>query len=191
MTGYRLLSPPSARWHVIGLSAYAPDPAHRLDNNKKEAPMMPIRSNPFTRRALCLTPLALALLAAESVQAATCTELLGREIPAQAIGLPSSGARVTAATPIAAGGSAPQTFGAYCDLSAEIRPVDPAAPAIRMRLVLPEQWNRKAMMFGGGGYNGTVPNVAGNVPAGPVINPRRSAVATRCSAAIPGMSPIR
>src|SRR3546814_10402035 len=75
MTGYRLLSPPSARWHVIGLSAYAPDPAHRLDNNKKEAPMMPIRSNPFTRRALCLTPLALALLAAESVQAATCTEI--------------------------------------------------------------------------------------------------------------------
>ena len=38
---------------------------------------------------------------------------------AQAIGLPSSGARVTAATPVAAGGSAPQTFGAYCDVSAE------------------------------------------------------------------------
>ena len=72
---------------------------------------------------------------------------------------------------MAAGGSAPQTFGAYCDVSAEIRPVDPAAPAIRMRLVLPEQWNRKAMMFGGGGYNGTVPNVAGNVPAGPLDRP--------------------
>lgn len=40
-----------------------------------------------------------------------------------------------------------------------------------MRLVLPEQWNRKAMMFGGGGYNGTVPNVAGNVPAGPLDQP--------------------
>ncbi|RRW13469.1 tannase/feruloyl esterase family alpha/beta hydrolase [Stutzerimonas stutzeri] len=133
--------------------------------------MMHPSCNSLARCSLPLASLAVALLASQSAQAATCTELLGREIPAQAIGLPTSGARVTAATPVGAGGSAPQTFGAYCDVSAEIRPVDPAAPAIRMRLVLPEQWNRKAMMFGGGGYNGTVPNVAGNVPAGPLDQP--------------------
>ena len=133
--------------------------------------MMHPSCNSLARCSLPLASLALALLASQSAQAATCPELLGREIPAQAIGLPTSGARVTAATQVAAGGSAPQTFGAYCDVSAEIRPVDPAAPAIRMRLVLPEQWNRKAMMFGGGGYNGTVPNVAGNVPAGPLDQP--------------------
>ncbi len=133
--------------------------------------MMHPSCNSLVRCSLPLASLALALLASQSAQAATCPELLGREIPAQAIGLPTSGARVTAATPVAGGGSAPQTFGAYCDVSAEIRPVDPATPAIRMRLVLPEQWNRKAMMFGGGGYNGTVPNVAGNVPAGPLDQP--------------------
>jgi len=40
-----------------------------------------------------------------------------------------------------------------------------------MKIALPDAWNQKAMMFGGGGYNGTIPNVAGNVPAGPVDQP--------------------
>ena len=72
--------------------------------------MMHPSCNSLARCSLPLASLALALLASQSAQAATCPELLGREIPAQAIGLPTSGARVTAAT-VAAGG-APQTFGA-------------------------------------------------------------------------------
>ncbi|MCF6754734.1 tannase/feruloyl esterase family alpha/beta hydrolase [Pseudomonas stutzeri] len=118
-----------------------------------------------------LTPLTLALWFASPTHAADCATLLGSEIPAEAIGLPTRGAQVVAANAVAAGGSAPQTFGAYCDISAEIRPIDRAAPPIRMRLALPEQWNHKALMLGGGGYNGTLPNVVGNVPAGPLDQP--------------------
>lgn len=133
--------------------------------------MSPVRFNPLSRCLLSLTTLSSALLASPATQAAGCAELLGVQVPEQAIGLPSRGALVLSASPMAAGGRAPQTFGAYCDLAIEIRPVDPVAPAIRMRLVLPERWNRKAMMYGGGGYNGSVPDVAGNLPAGPLDRP--------------------
>ena len=133
--------------------------------------MPPPHSTPLSRVSLPLAALTAALLVTPSVHAASCAELLGAQVPEQAIGLPSHGARVISATPVAAGGSAPQTFGAHCNVTAEIRPVDPAAPNIRMRLVLPEQWNRKALMYGGGGYNGSVPNVAGNLPAGPLNRP--------------------
>lgn len=119
-------------------------------------------------RLLLAAPASLAIAVAEPTLAASCSELVGAQVPAAAIALPTSGARVASATAVPAGGTAPQAFGAYCDLNVEIAPVDPSAPTIKMRIVLPEQWNNKAMMYGGGGYNGTVPNVAGNVPAGPV-----------------------
>jgi hypothetical protein len=122
-------------------------------------------------RLLLAAPALLAAAIAEPTLAASCSELVGTQVPADAIALPTFGARVTSATAVPAGGSAPQTFGAHCDLNVEIAPVDPNAPTIKMRIVLPEQWNNKAMMYGGGGYNGTVPNVAGNVPAGPVDQP--------------------
>jgi len=94
-----------------------------------------------------------------------CAELAGVGIPASVMSLPTSGGRVTSATftSEAIGG---ETIG-YCRVDAEIHPVDPAAPAITMRAVLPADWNSKALMFGGGGYDGTVPDVAGDVPFGP------------------------
>ncbi len=101
----------------------------------------------------------------------SCPELAGLAIPASSIGLPSRGARVVTATPVVAGGTAPKTFGDYCQVVGEIDPIDAAAPKIRFQLALPAQWNHRAMMFGGGGYDGSVPNVAGNVPAGPVDRP--------------------
>lgn len=119
-------------------------------------------------RLLLAVPALLAVAIAEPTLAAGCSELSGALVPAAAIALPTSGARVTSATAVPAGGTAPQTFGAHCNLNVEIAPIDPSAPAIKMRIVLPEQWNNKAMMYGGGGYNGTIPNVAGNVPAGPI-----------------------
>ncbi|BEP65411.1 tannase/feruloyl esterase family alpha/beta hydrolase (plasmid) [Variovorax sp. V213] len=36
-----------------------------------------------------------------------------------------------------------------------------------MQLALPGTWNNKVMMFGGGGFDGFIPDLAGNVPAGP------------------------
>ncbi|MDQ0383160.1 tannase/feruloyl esterase family alpha/beta hydrolase [Amycolatopsis thermophila] len=86
-----------------------------------------------------------------------CADLAGLAIPAAAIGLPTTGGTVTSAQPVTG----------YCQVDAALHPVDPAAPDIRMRVALPEAWNGKALMFGGGGYDGTIPNVAGNVPFGP------------------------
>jgi len=71
------------------------------------------------------------------------------------IGLPSGPSRIFVATmarfPASAGGGASV---AYCKLLGEIAPVDPAAPPIRFEVILPEQWNGKAVQYGGGGFNG-------------------------------------
>jgi feruloyl esterase len=88
-------------------------------------------------------------------------------IPASSIGLSTTGAVVTAAATVPAAGTGATAVGEFCRVSAEISPVDTTAPKIKMQVALPTAWNNKAMMFGGGGYDGTIPNVAANVPAGP------------------------
>jgi hypothetical protein len=91
-----------------------------------------------------------------------CAELAGDRIPASAIGLPTRGGRVEAAslvTQVVSGETVE-----YCGVDAALSPIDPSAPDIRLRIGMPVGWNRKAMMFGGGGYNGTVPDITGNVP---------------------------
>jgi hypothetical protein len=100
-----------------------------------------------------------------------CEQLAALAVPASAIALPTGGARVTSAVLVAAGGTAPKTFGEHCRVAGEIDPVDPAAPKIRFQIALPSAWNHRVLMLGGGGYDGTVPNVLGNVPAGPVDQP--------------------
>jgi feruloyl esterase len=106
--------------------------------------------------------------AAAAANRAECASQAALSIPAGLIGLPTSGARVTAAALVPAAGSGPGAIGAYCQVSAEIAPVDPAAPKIKLIINLPEAWNGKGLMFGGGGYDGTIPDATGNVPAGPL-----------------------
>ncbi|MBB5392661.1 MULTISPECIES: tannase/feruloyl esterase family alpha/beta hydrolase [unclassified Herbaspirillum] len=101
----------------------------------------------------------------------TCADLNAMTVPAQAIGLPTGGARVIRAETVAAAGDGAKAIGVYCKVLGEIAPVDPAAPAIRFQLDLPAQWNGRALMLGGGGYNGTIPDPAGNLPAGPIDRP--------------------
>lgn len=101
----------------------------------------------------------------------SCADLNAMTVPASAIGLPTGGARVTRAEVVAAAGEGAKAIGAYCKVSGEIAPVDPSAPAIRFQVDLPAQWNGRALMLGGGGYNGTIPDPAGNLPAGPVDRP--------------------
>lgn len=100
--------------------------------------------------------------------AVDCDGLQGLRVPAQRIGLPTTGAEVTATTSVPASGAGPTSSPAHCRADIAIHPVDPAAPDIRMGLALPEGWNGKTMMFGGGGYNGTVPLLTQNVPFGPL-----------------------
>lgn len=97
----------------------------------------------------------------------SCEQLQGLAIPASAIGLPTSGATVTATKTVAASGSGVTALPEYCEVTAKISPVDSTAPDIRFQVALPANWNQKVVMFGGGGFNGTIPNIKGNVPAGP------------------------
>lgn len=101
----------------------------------------------------------------------SCAQLNGTTVPASAIGLPTTGAKVTSSEVIPAAGSGAGAVGEYCKVLGEINPVDPAAPKIKFQLNLPANWNSKAMMFGGGGYNGTIATGTANVPAGPADKP--------------------
>ncbi|RZL99447.1 MAG: tannase/feruloyl esterase family alpha/beta hydrolase, partial [Variovorax sp.] len=100
-------------------------------------------------------------------QAMTCAQLNGMTVAAGSIGLATTGAVVTSATVVPAAGSGATAVGEYCRVLGDIRPVDTRAQSIKFQLNLPTAWNGKAMMFGGGGYNGTLATGAGNVPAGP------------------------
>jgi hypothetical protein len=102
-----------------------------------------------------------------TIQAVACAGLNGLEIPATSIGLPTTGGLVTSTTVVAAGGTGAAAIGAYCKVLGEISPVDPTAPKIKFQVDLPTSWNKKAMAFGGGGFDGSIPNVAGNVGFGP------------------------
>jgi len=100
-----------------------------------------------------------------------CGQLKGLAIPASAIGLPTGGAVVTETVVVPAAGSGVAALGPYCRVIGEIAPVDPKAPKIRFQVNLPEAWNGKTLMFGGGGYNGLIAAGVGNVPAGPTDRP--------------------
>ncbi|KQP13131.1 tannase/feruloyl esterase family alpha/beta hydrolase [Pseudorhodoferax sp. Leaf267] len=100
-------------------------------------------------------------------QAKTCSELNGMAVAANAIGLATTGAVVTSTQVVPAAGTGAAAIGEYCKVLGSIQPVDSTAPKILFQLNLPATWNSKAMMFGGGGYNGTIATGVGNVPAGP------------------------
>ncbi|UVS79133.1 tannase/feruloyl esterase family alpha/beta hydrolase [Actinokineospora sp. UTMC 2448] len=130
------------------------------------------------RRSVVLVPLA--ALAASTIASApasgtaepvACADLAGLPIPASVIGLPTGGGEVTAARLVAPSGQGPAAVGEHCQVDAAVHPVDPAAPDIRLRVALPTGWNRKAMMFGGGGYDGVLPAITGTVPYGPADAP--------------------
>ncbi len=107
--------------------------------------------------------------------AKSCEELGSMTVAANSIGLPTSGAKVTSASVVAAAGAGATALPEYCKVTAEIAPVDPTAPSIKMQVNLPTNWNSKVLMFGGGGYDGTVSGAGAggtaNVPAGPVDKP--------------------
>ena len=100
-----------------------------------------------------------------------CDELNGLVIPATSIGLPTTGGLVTSTTLVAAAGTGAAAIGEYCKVLGAINPVDPTAPQIKFQVDLPTTWNKKAMAFGGGGFDGSIPAVGGNVGIGPTNQP--------------------
>lgn len=97
----------------------------------------------------------------------TCEQMAGITIPASAIGMATSGAAAASAVAVAASGTGVTATPEHCLVSGTISPVDTTAPKIMFKVALPASWNSKAIMYGGGGFDGSVPNVVGNVPQGP------------------------
>ena len=92
---------------------------------------------------------------AETPAGDTCGRLAALRIGAADITLPTGGAEVTSAA------SVQDANGSHCRVMGAIRPVDPAAPSILFQANLPANWNGRALQFGGGGYNGRIPNTTG------------------------------
>ncbi len=80
----------------------------------------------------------------------SCGSLKGLQVPASAIALPTRGAMVTYAKREKSKGVA------YCKVRGEIGSIDPAAQGIRFEVNVPEQWNGKAVQYGGGGFDGAL-----------------------------------
>ena len=100
---------------------------------------------------------------AQTVTTLSCEQLPNRQIAASNIGLPTNGAVVVSAQRIAASGVGTGALAEHCLVVGNIAPVDPNAPKIVFRVALPTVWNSKAVMLGGGGFDGTIPNVEGNI----------------------------
>jgi hypothetical protein len=103
----------------------------------------------------CAAP---AVPVAQAQVTAPCAALAGRNIEPTLIGLASGPARIASATMerLPASPAAAEPSIAYCKVLGEIAPLDPAAPPIRFEVNLPEQWNGKAVQYGGGGFNGVL-----------------------------------
>jgi hypothetical protein len=92
----------------------------------------------------------------------SCRSLKGMEIPAEALGLPTSGAYVKSAKLVL------DHRGEYCKVVGRVRPVDSSAQDIRFEVNLPAKWNHKAVQFGGGTFDGWLGGPASGLKRGPV-----------------------
>ncbi|HET9269303.1 MAG TPA: tannase/feruloyl esterase family alpha/beta hydrolase [Vicinamibacterales bacterium] len=104
--------------------------------------------------------------AVATVTAAQCTaERLGTAIPTSAIGIPVRSVTLSAPAWVDPANGVP----AHCRVDGVMAPIDtaPTARPINFRVLLPAAWNQRAAQLGGGGMNGSVPNLAGGIPGGP------------------------
>ena len=93
-----------------------------------------------------------------------CTSArLGSSIPVSAIGEPVAGVTLTAPRWVAATANAP----AYCSIDGAMAPTDtsPNGRPINFRVALPASWTSHAVQLGGGGMNGSIPNLTGGEAA--------------------------
>lgn len=131
-------------------------------NTRSPVPRRTAASTRSRAAALLWVGGALLTVAAPAASHATvlCGAQIGNAVEAERIGLPTQGAELTSARPVAATGKTP----AYCEVRGRILPVDPTAEAIQFQVNLPVPWNGKALHFGGGGFNGVLRTGTDNVP---------------------------
>ena len=93
--------------------------------------------------------------AATPLPPSACVTLQGLSIPASDIGLPTGGAAVQTAVPVAASAK-DNPNGDFCKVTGIVKPQNPMSPNLEFEVNLPNAWNRRVLQMGGGGYNGTL-----------------------------------
>jgi feruloyl esterase len=83
---------------------------------------------------------------------AACASLQG---PATALRLPTGGAEVQTAVPVAASAK-DNPNGDFCKITGIVKPHNPGSPNLEFEVNLPNAWNRRVLQMGGGGYDGTL-----------------------------------
>lgn len=111
--------------------------------------------------AACLLLAPAPCAAGAPAAAPACEGLAGAAVPPGRIGLPTRGAAVLEAHLVEASAAPERPAPPYCRVVGAIRPIDRRAPDIRFELDLPAAWNGKALMEGGGGFDGVIPDTAG------------------------------
>jgi pimeloyl-ACP methyl ester carboxylesterase len=120
------------------------------------------------RRSLAVFLIGLAAFSigsAASASASDCHTLAATPIPATAIALPTRGAEIKHAALEGAGDAQ------FCKVLGAILPIDTQAPNINFEVNLPNNWNGKALHFGGGGYDGVLVTGLEQVRFGPENKP--------------------
>ena len=115
------------------------------------------RHQPQLARRLARTVAGIAALlvtaGAAHADAAKCAALNGRLIARQAIALPSYyGGSVSLATYM----PAKDGVGPFCKVVGQVNPVDPKSHPVLFEVNLPDDWNNKAVQYGGNGVNGVL-----------------------------------
>jgi hypothetical protein len=101
---------------------------------------------------------------AHTLTADDCTTArLGSAIPVASIGEPVAGVTLAAPLWVAGAGNAP----AYCSIDGAMAPTDTSSHGrpINFRVVFPASWTSHAVQLGGGGMNGSIPNLTGGEAA--------------------------
>jgi feruloyl esterase len=102
--------------------------------------------------------------AARTISAEDCTSTkLGTTIPVASIGEAVAGVTLVAPRWVEPTGNAP----AYCSIDGAMAPTDTSSHGrpINFRVVLPASWSSHAAQMGGGGMNGSIPNMTGGEAA--------------------------
>ena len=87
--------------------------------------------------------------------ATDCASLKDFSIPASTIALPTSGAIVQSAEPIAADAEK-NINGDFCKVTGVIKNATASTAVFEFEVNLPNAWNGRAVQFGGGGYDGSL-----------------------------------
>src|SRR5262245_10673824 len=129
-----------------------------------------------------VTSLAVAILGQEGATQLppnACASLQGMSIPALALRLPTGGAEVQTAVPVAASAK-DNPNGDFCKVTGIVKPHNPGSPNLEFQVNLPAAWNRRVLQMGGGGYNGTLVTGLGGFTLQPanVDNPLKQGFAT-------------